>query len=136
MQLTPKQRDELWGEDGPYSQANIKIQTRILDNQISRIFLCVEVEINPFTFKLCKKRRSHFKNDKIIQQLLDHAEYNGLPFGYVSSAFEQEFTNDSVLQEAKVRLKYSEEAIIRMHEFVMNELGIAKRPAFKMKINL
>jgi len=70
--LSQKQLDKLWGEDGPYSEADLSIQTRILDDRVSRVFINVEVKINPFTFEFIKKHRDKFKDNQIIQQLLDH----------------------------------------------------------------
>ena len=74
MNLTQKQKDRLWGVNGPYSQANLIIQTRILDDKVSRIFLSVEAEINPLTFELLEKHRAQFIDDQKILQLLDCAE--------------------------------------------------------------
>lgn len=124
MKITKKQRDKLWGETGPYSQANLIIQTRILNDKISRVFLNVEADINPLTYEIVKQNRSKFKDDIMIQQLLDHAEYRGQEFGYVVSAFEGEFVNEDVLKEAKQRLKYTEDNLIKMHKFVMDLLDI------------
>ena len=42
----------LWGETGPYSQANLRKEARILDDQVSRVFLVVEADINPTTFEI------------------------------------------------------------------------------------
>ena len=70
MKITKKQRDKLWGETGPYSQANLTIQTRILDDKISRVFLVIEADINPLTYEIVKQNRSKFKDDIMIQQLL------------------------------------------------------------------
>ena len=120
MKLTPKQINKLWGETGPYSQANLTVQTRILDDKISRTFLVVEADINPLTYELVKKHRAQFTDDPKILQLLDHAEYRGREFGYVTSAFEAEYKNESVMREAQERLKYTIETLIKMHEFVMN----------------
>jgi len=120
MKPTQKQIDKLWGETGPYSQANLIIQTRILDDSISRVFLVVEAEINPLTYELVKKHWAKFSNDQKILQLLDYAEYRGQEFGYVTSAFEAEYKNESVMREAQERLKYTIETLIKMHEFVMN----------------
>src|SRR3989344_9237901 len=119
MKLTPKQINKLWGETGPYSQANLTVQTRILDDKISRTFLVVEADINPLTYELVKKHRAQFTDDPKILQLLDHAEYRGQEFGYVTSAFEAEYKNESVMREAQERLKYTIETLIKMHEFVM-----------------
>lgn len=51
MRLKQKDIDKLWGEEGPYSEVKIIKQLRILDDQISRIFIEVEVYVNPFTFE-------------------------------------------------------------------------------------
>ena len=119
MNLTPKQIDKLWGETGPYSQVNLTTQTRVLDDSVSRIFLVLEAEINPLTYELIKKARAKFIDDLKIIQLLDHAEYRGQDFGYVTSAFEAEYRNESVMREAQERVKYTIETLIKMHKFVM-----------------
>ena len=124
MKITKKQWDKLWGGTGPYSQANLTIQTRILDDKISRVFLVVEADINPLTYEIVKQNRSQFKNNIMIQQLLDHAEYRGQQFGYVVSAFEEEFTDKSVWSEAQERLEYTKDNLIKMHKFVMDLLDI------------
>lgn len=120
MKLTQKQVDKLWGESGPYSQANLIIQTRILDDSISRVFLVVEADINPFTFETIQKYREKFSDDQKILQLLDHAEYRGQEFGYVTSAFEAEYKNEGVMREAQERYKYTIETLIKMHKFTMD----------------
>jgi len=61
MKLTQKQIDQLWGEHGPYSEAKLIIETRILDDRVSRIFIVVEVAINPLTFEIISKIRSILK---------------------------------------------------------------------------
>ena len=84
QKLTKKQKDLLWsgGGKGPYSQANLIKQIRILDDSVSRVFLVVETEINPTTFEIVNSNRhdDEFKNDIVIQQLLDKAEYRGPQF--------------------------------------------------------
>jgi hypothetical protein len=124
MNLSQKQRDELWGDDGPYSQASIIIQSRILDDKVSRVFIEVETDINPLTYKIIEQNRDRFKDDIKIQQLLDHAEYRGPAFGYVTSAFSREYVDESVMNEAKQALEYTKETIIKMHKFVMEILDI------------
>src|SRR5258708_7863567 len=69
LKLTLKQRDQLWGENGPYSEACLILETRILDDFVSRIFINVEIHINPFTYKIIKKHRKVFIDDPLIQQL-------------------------------------------------------------------
>ncbi|MDP2741670.1 MAG: hypothetical protein Q8O66_03235 [bacterium] len=123
--LTAKQKDLMWsgGGNGPYSQVNLIKQVRILNNLVSRIFLVVETEINPTTFEIIKENRNEdeFKNDIPIQQLLNHAEYRGPEFGYVVAAFEEEFIDDEVMVRAEYALKYTQESIIKMHDYVMRE---------------
>lgn len=85
--------------------------------------MIVEVDINPFTFKLIQKHRTSFKDDEPVLQLLDHAEYRGKAYGYVTSAFQEGYRDDGVLQEAQRHLDYSRETIIRMHRFVMEYLS-------------
>ena len=126
--LSKKQIDLLWsgGGNGPYSQANLIKQIRILDDSVSRVFLVVEVEINPATFELVNENRyiDEFKNDIMIHQLLDAAEYRGPEFGYVASTFEKEYASDDVLAEAELFLKYAQECIVVMHKFIMDNLKI------------
>ena len=81
--LTQKDYKRMWGEDGPYSQVRLCEETRILDDSISRVFLVVEAEINPFTFEYVQKHRTRFADDEAVMQLLNHAENRG-KFGYVS----------------------------------------------------
>lgn len=33
--------DQLWGGEGPYSEAHLIIETRILDDKVSRVFVVV-----------------------------------------------------------------------------------------------
>lgn len=101
MKLTQKKKEELWGETGPYSEAWLVTETRILDDSVSRIFIAVEVHINPFTFKLIQQNQEQFADDPMIQQLLDHSEFRGQSYGYVSCAFLDEYTDETVMNEAK-----------------------------------
>ncbi len=114
----------MWGETGPYSEVNIITQHRILDNSVSRVFVEVEVSINPFTYEMIKKNRKEFKDDPMIQQLLDHAEFRGQAHGYISCAFRDEYTDESVMEKAKEHFKYAEKTIIKMHRYVLNYLDI------------
>jgi hypothetical protein len=127
QKLTKKQKDLLWsgGGKGPYSQANLIKQIRILDDSVSRVFLVVEAEINPTTFEIVNENRhdNEFKNDIIIQQLLDKAEYRGPQFGYVVAAFEEEYRNNEVLARAEYALKYTQESIIKMHKYIIDNFS-------------
>src|SRR3989338_9611688 len=98
--LTPKNYEQMWGEDGPYSQVRLCEETRILDDSVSRVFLVVEAEINPFTFKYVQKHRQQFVGDESVLQLLDHAEDRG-KFGYVVSAGEVEFQDEEAVLFAR-----------------------------------
>ena len=124
MQLTQQQRDELWGEDGPYSQARIVIETRILDDHVSRVFVEVEADINPLTYKIVAQNREQFSDDEMIQQLIDHADYRGQEFGYLTYAFSCEYTDESVMLAAEQALAYTRATIIKMHKFVMDLLNL------------
>ena len=120
MKLTQKQRDKLWGEDGPYSEAWLIFETRILDDSVSRIFIIVEVHINPFTYETIKKNRDLFADDPLIQQLLDHTNFRGQSHGYVTCAFQDEYTDENVMKEAKEHLEYAKNTVIKMHKFVLD----------------
>lgn len=122
--LSQTQIDKMWGDDGPYSQANLIVQTRILDDRVSRVFVEVEVEINPLTYEIIKQNIKQFKNDPSITQLIAHSDFRGQDYGYVSSAFSCEYRDESVMKEAKNALDYSKKAIIKMHKYVMDLLGI------------
>lgn len=130
IKLTPKDFKQMWGGDGPYSQVNLIEQTRILDDSVSRIFLVVEAEINPFTFEYISKNRNKFLNDEPILQLLDHAEYRG-DFGYVVSAGEVELSDEESKRFARKQAKMTTETLIRMHEFVNNEFSLKKENKFE-----
>jgi len=134
MNLTGKQIAELWGEEGPYSEARYIIEHRILDDSVSRIFLRVEVNINPFTFKNIKKNRKEFIDDRMVQELLNNAEYLGLKDGYLSTAFQGKFLVDDdseVINEAKKIIEEVKQAVIRMHKYVIK---IIDKPAFTIRI--
>lgn len=115
----------MWGKDGPYSQVRLCEETRILDDRVSRIFLVVEVEINPFTFEYVQKNRKRFLSDEPILQLLDHAEYRG-KFGYVVSAGEVELRDKESERFAREQADMTIQTTIRMHEFVMHEFGLGR----------
>ncbi len=124
MKLSQKQLEELWGEGGPYSQVRIVIEARILDDRVSREFVEVEADINPLTFKIIEQSRKKFKDDIAIQQLLDYADYRGQNFGYVVSAFSREYTDKSVMEEARAAAETAKATVIKMHQFVMELLEI------------
>ena len=126
MKLTKKQREKLWGETGPYSQVNLKIENRILDDSLSRVFVIVETEVNPLTFELVKKHRDKFKKNKMIQGILDHSDFQGESYGYVSYAYREELmqegdmdVNNKPLEIAHKVLAVAQRSIIEMHEFVL-----------------
>lgn len=122
MKLTREQKDKLWGEDSPYSQVNLIIQDRILDDEISRTFVEVEADINPLTFEMVKENREEFKDNIMVQQLLDSADYRGQNFGYVVSAFRKEYLSAKEMKEAKKVLEYTRETVLVMHRYVMRVL--------------
>ena len=115
----------MWGEEGPYSQVRLCEEARILDDRVSRVFLVVEAEINPFTFEYVKKNRQKFADDEPVLQLLDHAEYRG-KFGYVVSAGEVGLQDEESRQFARKRADMTIQTLIRMHVFVMDECGLRR----------
>jgi len=136
--LSQKQIDRLWGEDGPYSQANLRKEVRILDDRVSRTFLIVEADINPTTtYEIVRKNRDkkEFRDDQKIQQLLNYSENREPYSGYVSMAFEREYTDESAVYIAETALEDVQKTIIKMHKFVMDNYVIAPVKSFKTKIN-
>ena len=117
--LSSMEREMLWNENGPYSEAKIVINTRILDDRISRVMVEVEGYINPTTFKVVQENIKEFSDDLMITQLLETAVYRGKEFGYHISAGTEEYTSNEVMQRAKEKLEYMKETIIKMHVFVM-----------------
>ena len=129
MPLTNRQIDQLWGENGPYSQVQLIIETRILDEQVTRVFANVETDVNPFTFRYIKKNRDKFADDQKIQQLLDHSDYRGQDFGYVSLAYSEQLDlQGSSLAGAQFAVERCKETIIKMHRFVMENVVLPPRP--------
>lgn len=134
MNLTAKQIAELWGEEGPYSEARSLIEHRILDDSVSRIFLRVEVNINPFTFKAVKKHRKEFIDDEMVQNILDNSRYLGFKNGYIAIPFEGKFSTDNgddVIKQAEEILEETKQAVIRMHKYVIKMID---KPAFTIEI--
>jgi hypothetical protein len=130
MPLNQRQIDQLWGENGPYSQVQLIVETRILDDKVTRTFVNVETDVNPFTFEYIKKNRKKFADDQKIQQLLDHSDYRGLGFGYVSMAYSEQLDNHgSSLAGAQMAVDRCKETIIKMHKFVMDNVELPPRPA-------
>ncbi len=124
LRLTKRNKEDLWGDDGPYSEINLSEQTRVLDGTISRVFYVVEAKINPFTFEFVLKHREEFSGDEAIQQLLDHAEFRGPFDGYVVSAGEEETTNEKSFDLARAYRSMAVENVIKMHNFVIRSFGL------------
>jgi hypothetical protein len=113
----------MWGGDGPYSQVNIIEQSRVLDTAVSRIFLVVEAEINPFTFEYVEDHIEQFAQDIPVLQLIEHAEYRG-EFGYIVSAGEVESTKKGARAFAETQRQMTLDTIIRMHTFVIDQFNL------------
>lgn len=121
--LNKEQRKNIWGESGPYSEAYFIIETRILDDTISRVFLEVEVSISPLTFEFIEKHKEQFKDNQRIRNILEYAAYTDEAHGYKASLFSVPYGPD-LLETANKVLQETEEAIITMHKFVMNHFDI------------
>ncbi len=124
MKLTKSKIDKLWGETGPYSEVSLQIQTRILDDSVSRVFLCVRANINPLTFELIKQNMGQFSNDTMILDLINNAEYWGMYDGYVADVLVGEFNSKEVMKEAEIVRDDVKETIIKMHKFVLDLLKL------------
>lgn len=124
MRLTKSKIDKLWGEAGPYSEVSLQIQTRILDDSVSRVFLCVRANINPLTFELVKENIDQFSDDPMILDLINHSEYWGIPDGYVSDVLIGEFSSKETMKEAEIVRDDVERTIIKMHKFVLELLKL------------
>ena len=123
MKLNEKEQEMLWGDCGPYSEAKIIINTRILDDSVSRIMVEVEGNINPTTFKIVKKYKKEFVDDPIIIDLLDKARYEGRGYGYHICSSMEEYVSEDVMDDAIKRLEYMKASIIKMHKFVLKKLA-------------
>jgi len=132
LKITKKQRQMLWWEEWPYSEAKIIFETRILDDAVSRTFINVEVSINPTTFEICKQNLKKFTKNKMISDLIKSADDRWERFWFVAMSFSSEYDRDDiedeieVLQKAKIALGYSEKTIIEMHNFVIDFLEIER----------
>lgn len=119
-QLSQKDFEDLWGEGGPYSQAHLVTEERILDYSVSRTFLYVQAFINPFAFRFVKKNKKYFANDPMVQHILHMAEYKGHEEGFVSVVHGDQWVDEKDMDNAKKILVEVRQAIIRMHRFVMD----------------
>jgi len=121
--LTSRDFERMWGDEGPYSQVRLCEETRILDDSVSRVFLVVEAEINPFTFEYIAANLKRFLDDEPIVQLIGSAENRG-KFGYVASAGEVELDGEESRRFAREQADMTIQTLIRMHAFVMEEFGL------------
>ena len=123
LALTEKQRKDIWDRDGPYSEAYLIIETRILNDEVYRVWVKVEALINPFTFKFIRKHQDAFADNHRIQTILKWAAYKRREKGYISHVFSAPF-DKGVFKMANKILHETEEAIIKMHIFMMNHFDI------------
>jgi hypothetical protein len=114
----------LWGDEGPYSESKITINTRILDNEVSRIMIEVTANINPTTFKIIKQNKDKFKNDQDVTNILMGGVYWGKNHGYVVSLGEEDYRKEESLKRAIIKQQVLTDAIIRMHDFIGDYLGL------------
>ncbi len=87
--------------------------------------------INPITFELVAKHRKQFLDRPEIIGILDHAKYEGLTEGYAVYAFMEEYRDESVMSIARQRLAVTQEAVIEMHAFIMEQLGISAHASWR-----
>ncbi len=120
--LTRTQRDKLWGEDMPYSEARLIICHRVLADEVTRVFLEVELAINPLTFETVKAHREEFADNQMVQQMLDHSDYRDQAHGYITCAFRHQFLDNTILAQAYEHLGYAQETAIELHKWMMDWL--------------
>lgn len=121
--MTQKELKDLWGEDGPYSQAHLLVEERILDDSLSRTFVYVQAVLNPFTFRFIKKHVKHFAKDPLVVHILKRATYKGPQDGFVSTVHGDEVVDEKDRKTAEKILKETRQAIIRMHQYVMDSFA-------------
>lgn len=124
--LDVEDQKALWGECGPYSQANLVLQDRVLDNFINRRFAYVELEINPYTFRLVKKHKKEFKHNSLVDHIIKRAQYRGDERGYIAGVVIKEIISEEDMVEVTMAMEVAQKTLIEMHEFVMDKLGISK----------
>ncbi|MFA5831332.1 MAG: hypothetical protein WC878_05880 [Candidatus Paceibacterota bacterium] len=127
LKLTKKEKDLLWGDPGPYSEAKIVVNMRIMDDGVSRVMIEVEGNINPTTFRMVEANKEHFKNDPDVLALLETAEYQDERDGYLVAIGEPaELTEakDGTFKAAAKKQQYLKDTIFKMHRFVMQQLGL------------
>ena len=124
-----KNQKLLWSDGGPYSQAYLKIERRILDDKMARTFLQIEAQINPYTYKLIKKHIKYFKDNNIITSIIKTGRDFGWEQGFIALPFQIEISGwptrieeDHLFVEANRMLEKTEKAIIEMHSFVITYL--------------
>ena len=128
LKLSQQQQAKLRWETWPYSEVNIKIEDRLLDNYSSRQFVTVYTNINPLTFEIAKQNIQSF--DDRIQGLLMAAKFEWQKHGYVVYNFTVQVDYEDInsilsilkkAQKAKQELTYD---VMQLHYFVMDLLGI------------
>lgn len=125
--LTAEQRDDFWGNGGPYSEVYFSIKTRILDNAVSRYKILIHVKINPLTFEICDQNKDKFKKDKLILDILRNSFDRDETDGYQYYMLSEDLVEDKQLINAKKLQRKLEKAILKMHIFAMDLLGIEKK---------
>jgi hypothetical protein len=83
--------------------------------------------------KFVRKNINLFKGDGLVTGIAINASYKGPKDGYAVYVFQREYTDEKVVQEAKVILEETNKAIIRMHRFVMRELSKGGSSKFKRR---
>ncbi|MDA3840773.1 MAG: hypothetical protein PF572_06855 [Patescibacteria group bacterium] len=123
MKLSNKQREQLWGEDGPYSEVNLIFENRILDDKDARNYYYIKIEINPLTFDIVEKNLDDFKDDEWVMSIYESHEEREDGNGYEAYPFRTEYIEKSDYKKAQAALKESKKAVTKMHKYVMQVLG-------------
>ncbi|MCX6738897.1 MAG: hypothetical protein NT098_02460 [Candidatus Parcubacteria bacterium] len=127
IKLTKKEKDLLWGEKGPYSEAKIILNMRIMDDSVSRMMVEVEGHINPTTFRIVEANQKDFAKDQDVLDLLKMALYDSEQDGYLVAIGEPEELvgmDGKVFLLAAKKQDYLKKTILKMHRYVMEQLGL------------
>ena len=125
-QLTKKQFKDLWGDGGPYSEAYLTIESRLLDNRVSRYKLRVFAKINPTTFEFCQKHQKEFKGNKVVLDILKNSFEKDPENGYECTIFNEDLLQGEqgkLFTKAQNSFNDLQSAILKMQQYVIDELG-------------
>lgn len=124
VNINKEQSKKLWWVDWPYSEINIVIQDRILDNYISSSRVEVTCSINPLTYEIISQNLDKFIENPEIENIIKTSADWWQKHWYVSTPFRCPVEHPLAMKEAQRMKKVTTLAVILMHNFVIKLLGI------------